>query len=229
MSELVVFGRQPVREALADRSVVVVQVLVSRDAGGLEDIVAVARSRDVPVRMVTADKVSRMSGNRRHDQGVVATVDAPGLRPLDGASLAGPVVLLDGVTNPMNVGLIVRSATAFGFGVVLPEAGSPDLGPLVLKASAGVAFSASVWRCPSAAAGVGVVRDAGYRVVGLDAAAAVSIDSWTRPARFALVLGNESAGLSVSVDETVAIPMVGSVDSLNVAVAAGIACYALSR
>ena len=213
------------REALADSAVAVSQVLVARSARGVEDIVASARSRGAEVRLVSADKVTRMSGNGRHDQGVVAVVEAPAAS----GALGPRVVLLDGVTNPSNVGMIVRAAAAFGFEVLVPEAGSPDVGPLMVKASAGVALSVPVRRCATAAEGVAALRAAGFRVVGLAAGAAASIESVRVDGPVALVLGNETAGLSVEVDELVSIPMAAGVESLNVAVAAGIACFALSR
>jgi 23S rRNA (guanosine2251-2'-O)-methyltransferase len=232
VADLVVYGRQPVREALAHPSVVVEQVLVCRDAVGVEDIVDAARARGVAVRLVSADKVGRVSGNRRQDQGVVATVAVPAA--VSSAALNGPVVVLDGVTNPANVGMIIRTAAAFGFGVMVPDAGSPEIGPLVVKASAGVALFAPVRRCATAAAGVADLRAAGYQVIGLRAGAAPLGPVGVAAAeRFALVLGSETAGLSPEVaalvDDWAGIPMAGGVESLNVAVAAGIACYALTR
>lgn len=228
---LVLYGRQPVREALANPQVAVEQVLVSRRARDVEDIAELAAGRGVPLRWVSPEKVTRMSGNGRHDQGVVATVAMAALAELSAADPpAVPVLVVDGVTNPANVGMIIRTATAFGFGVVLPRAGSPDVGPLVVKASAGVALSAALWRCDTAESAVEALRAGGFRVLGLFAGAAKAVeevDAGTEPV--ALVLGNETSGLSVAVDEAVSIPMGPGVESLNVAVAAGIACYSLRR
>jgi 23S rRNA (guanosine2251-2'-O)-methyltransferase len=238
----VVFGRQPVLEALRDPAVVVEEVLLSRRLA-MPDVVAAAADRGVAVRRVAPEKVGRVSGNARHDQGVVALVGMSGFAELRDslAALAlapsgpsGPVLVLDGVTNPGNVGMILRTAVAFGVGgVVLPRAGSPDVGPLVVKASAGVALHAPVLRCDTAAEGVALLRAAGFRVLGLAAGAASSIWSMSmdrdQPERIAVVLGNETSGLSVEVDELVSIPMTGGVDSLNVAVAAGVLCAELAR
>ena len=80
-----VYGRMPVLEALLDPAVQVEKVLLARTARGdsVDEIVAAARQRGVTVQKVAPEKVTRVSGNGRHDQGVVADVEAPGLRELD--------------------------------------------------------------------------------------------------------------------------------------------------
>jgi 23S rRNA (guanosine2251-2'-O)-methyltransferase len=176
--------------------------------------------------------VTRMSGNGRHDQGVVAEVAAPGLRPLaERLATATPdaVLVLDGVTNPQNVGMIIRTAAAAGLdGVVLPEAGSPGVGPLVVKASAGVAFRATILSTPTAADAVTKLRAAGLTVIGLRAGAP-SLYEGALPQRAAWVLGGEHDGVTVDVDEWRSLPLANGVESLNVAVTAGIVAYELVR
>lgn len=228
-----VYGRMPVLEALLDPAVRVEKVVLARSARGdsVDEIVEAARDRGVPVQRVAPEKVTRISGNGRHDQGVVADVVAPGLRELDDEVPGGRLALLvlDGVTNPANVGMVIRTATGAGLeGVVLPRAGSPDIGPLVVKASAGVAFRATVYRSASAAAAVARLRSAGVEIVGLRAGAEPLFGA-DLPERAAYVLGNETDGVSVDVDRWVSIPMANGVDSLNVAVAAGIVSYEIAR
>jgi 23S rRNA (guanosine2251-2'-O)-methyltransferase len=225
----VVYGRQPVLEALADEAVVVEEVLLSRRLA-MDDVVSAAGRRGVPLRRVAPEKVGRVSGSPRHDQGVVASVLVASVLELAESMPSSPVLVLDGVTNPSNVGMIVRTAVAFGVGaVVLPRAGSPDVGPLVVKASAGVALHAPLRRCDTAADAVRLLRAAGFRVLGLEAGAQTSLWSVELPDKVAFVLGNETHGLSVDVDETVTIPLAGGVESLNVAVAAGVLCAELAR
>jgi 23S rRNA (guanosine2251-2'-O)-methyltransferase len=226
---LVVYGRQPVLAALADAEVIVEEVLVSR-RGSFSEVVEAASGRGVPVRRVAPEKVGRVSGNPRQDQGVVASVRTAGVAELRSSVLTSPVLVLDGVTNPGNVGMILRTAAAFGMGgVVLPRAGSPDVGPLVVKASAGVALRSPLRRCDTAGEAVEVLRAAGFRVLGLRADAPTSLWSVELPAQVAFVLGSETHGLSVAVDEAVSIPMAPGVESLNVAVAAGVLCAELAR
>lgn len=232
---ITVFGRRPVLEALLDEAVVVEKVLLARSARGdsVDEIVAAAARRGVRVQRVAPEKVTRVSGNGRHDQGVVADIDAPGMGELDawlpGAPARCALLVLDGITNPANVGMVVRTATAAGLdGVVLPRAGSPDVGPLVIKASAGVAFRATVLQCATATSGVAALRAAGIEVVGLRGGDESLFDAPVGD-RVALVLGNETDGVSVDVDRWLSIPLANDVDSLNVAVAAGIVAYEVAR
>ena len=95
--------------------------------------------------------------------------------------------------------MVLRSATAAGLdGVLLPRRGVPAIDPLVVKASAGVAFRAPVLRAATAEEGCAALRDGGFAVLGLDAAGASLLDA-ELPRRVALVLGNETDGLSAAV------------------------------
>lgn len=229
-----VYGRMPVLEALLDEGVAVTKVMLARTARGdsVDEIVAAARQRGVALQRVAPEKVTRVSGNGRHDQGVVADVEAPGLRELDDEIPAGrlALVVLDGVTNPANVGMVLRTATAAGLdGVVLPRAGSPDLGPLVVKASAGVAFRSTVLQASTARDAVARLRTAGLEIIGLRGHSAQSLFEASLPDRAAFVLGNETDGVTVAVDRWVSIPMANGVESLNVAVAAALVSYEIAR
>ncbi|HEX4979867.1 MAG TPA: RNA methyltransferase [Acidimicrobiales bacterium] len=235
---LTVYGRRPVLEALARRDLRVAKVLVSTAAQGPEvaEIERAAAVRGVEIRRVPPTEVTRVSRNGRHDQGVAADVEAASMRGLDEWLAVGPpdpatVVVLDGVTNPQNVGMILRTATAAGAdGVVVPTAGVADLGPLVVKASAGVAFRAPILRARTGAGAVDALRSHGFRVYGLDPDARRSLYE-QRPFadRSAFVLGGEHDGVRVEVDEVIGVPMAGGVESLNVAVAAGVVCFELLR
>lgn len=234
---LTVYGRRPVLEALQDTTLRVVKVLVAENARGPEvaDIVRLAADRGVDARRVPPREVTRISRNGRHDQGVAADVEAPRMRALDdfveGAAPIATVAVLDGITNPQNVGMILRTATAVGLdAVVVPSAGVADLGPLVVKASAGLAFAAPIVRARTATAAVDRLRAASFRVYGLDARGARSLyDPRPFADRSAFVFGGEHEGLTVEVDELVSIPTSGAAESLNVAVAAGVVCFELLR
>ena len=233
---LTIYGRMPVLEALQSAGVDVSAVFVARNARGdsIDDIIDAAEAAGLKVQRVAPERVTRISGNGRHDQGVAAEVVAHGLRRLaewvTDAPLAFRLFLLDGVTNPSNVGMIVRTAVAAGFdGVVVPMVGVAEIGPLVIKASAGVVFRAPLLRVETASAAVALLREAGTRIIGLDGAATASIYDVDLSGRIGLVLGNETDGVQVEVDEAVAIPLRGGVESLNVATAAAVAAFEVAR
>jgi 23S rRNA (guanosine2251-2'-O)-methyltransferase len=242
---ITVYGRKPVQEALDDADLHVDKVVLADDARGepVRAILAAARARGVPVQRATAHRVKVLAGNGRHDQGVLADVVAPRMQPVDEFLAAlnssglgndpAAVLVLDGVTNPANVGMVLRSATAAGLdGVLLPRRGVPAIDPLVVKASAGVAFRAPVLRAATAEEGCAALRDGGFAVLGLHASGASLLDA-ELPRRVALVLGNETDGLSAGVREVcdglLAIPMEGGVESLNVASAGAVAAFELRR
>src|SRR3954469_1140634 len=230
----------PVLEALDDAGLRVDKVILAEGLHGapVRAILDAARARGVRVERASAHRVKVLAGNGRHDQGVLADVVAPRMEPvgefLDRLS-DGParVLVLDRLTNPANVGMILRSATAAGLdGVLLPRRGLPAIDPLVVKASAGVAFRAPVLRASTVEEGCAALRDAGFGVYGLAAGGPSLLDA-ALPDRVALVLGNETDGLSDAVHEhldgTLAIPMQGGVESLNVASAAAVAAFDLLR
>jgi 23S rRNA (guanosine2251-2'-O)-methyltransferase len=241
-TSITVYGRLPVLEALADPDVAVTSVLLARTLRGpsADEVLAAAAQRGVTVRRLPPEKITRISGDARHDQGVVADIAAPGIEPLEdwlarlGPGATASLLVLDGVTNPGNVGMIIRSAAGAGLsGVVLPEAGSPDVGPLVVRASAGIALRATVLRCGTAASGVAALAEAGLTVHGLRADGAEPLFTTELPERAAFVLGNEtdgiSPGVSALVERWVAIPLASDVESLNVASAAAVVAFELAR
>ena len=161
-----IYGRNPVLEALGDPSLTVDKVLMADSAHGphVSEIRSAARARGVPVQLVGAERVKKIAGNGKQDQGVCADVVAPRMRPLDLAladGLRGPIIVLDGITTPANVGMILRTATAAGFsGIVVPRRGVASIDPLVVKASAGVAFKAPILKVATAVEAVRLLLDA---------------------------------------------------------------------
>ncbi|MDQ3788924.1 MAG: RNA methyltransferase [Actinomycetota bacterium] len=233
-----VFGRKPVLEALADRRLDVDKVILADNARGAaaKEIIDAAGARSVRVERASAHRVKVLAGNGKQDQGVLADVVAPRMRRLADGLAARPatVLVLDGITTPANVGMILRTATAAGIdGIVVPRRGVASIDPLVVKASAGVAFHAPVLRCYTAEEACVALRAAGYPLFALDGAARQSLFDATLPKRAAYVLGGETAGVSPEVRKhvtgLVSIPMAGGVESLNVASAAAVLCFELVR
>ncbi|MFD1151591.1 TrmH family RNA methyltransferase [Saccharothrix hoggarensis] len=238
-----VYGRKPVLEALDDPRLEVDKVMLADTARGpaAREILDAARRRGVAVQRATAQRVKVLAGNGKQDQGVLADVVAPRMRPLDVGlreleRRGGPgnVLVLDGITTPANVGMILRTATAAGVdGIVVPRRGVASIDPMVVKASAGVAFRAPVLRCATAAEAAAALAAAGYPIYALDANAKQSVYAADLPKRAAFVLGSETAGISDDVRPHVtgwlSIPMAAGVESLNVASAAAVLCFEVVR
>ncbi len=242
---LTVYGRMPVAEALADTAVPVARVFIADNARGdnVERIVGAARQRGVNVERVPEARLAALARNGRQHQGVAADIAPPGLGPLDayleqrrGRRHATSVLLLDGVHNPANVGMIIRAAVGAGIdGIVVPRRETAELGPLVLKASAGVALRATLLRTDTAADAALALLDARFALIGLDGGHPEAEPLFTAelPERAAYVLGNETDGLSAAVaalvERRLAIPLANAVESLNVACAASVMAFELAR
>ncbi len=242
---ITVYGRKPVREVLEEPGLAVRRVFVARNARGegVDLIRRTASQRGVAVLDKSAAEVSRISRRPKQDQGVAADVEAPSMRALDEyvAELGEPgeamtpaaLLALDNVTTPANVGMILRTATVLGLdGVVLPRRGCPEIGPLVIKASAGVAFRAPILRCAELSDALSECKLRGFAVYGLSDAGRATLSEVRPRTRAVFVLGNETEGIGEAaaplVDEWVRIPMARRGDSLNVASAAAIVCFALA-
>lgn len=247
---MTVYGRKPVLEALADPQLEVDKVILADTARGpaASEIQRAAKDAGVAVQRASAHRVKVLAGNGKQDQGVLADVVAPRMRPLEQAltdrNPPAPLLVLDGITTPANVGMILRTATAAGVaGIVVPRKGVAALDPLVVKASAGVAFRAPVLRTGTALDAAEQLTDAGFAVYALGAtdsapaggqrSAAEPLFDAELPARSAFVLGGETEGIDPDVAAYVAsrlsIPMPGDVESLNVSAAAAVLCFELVR
>ncbi|MGP1347365.1 MAG: TrmH family RNA methyltransferase [Phycisphaerales bacterium] len=245
-SSLIVFGKRSVAEALAEPSVHIERILIAREAAPAirKDIAAAARQRHIDPETIPGRELTTITAQPRHDQGVAARIRLSNITSVEaiaqsatGADAARPIRLLalDHVTNPQNVGMIVRSALAMGIaGLVWPTVGVPWINGLVVKAAAG-----TIYRCPIVRAegpleeALWALQARGFTIIGLDANASEDLPNHTPPHRAVYVLGAEAAGLSPAVagtvDRTVRIPMAAGVESLNVAVAAALLCYAIAR
>lgn len=243
---ITIYGRKPVLEALSVGGIQVDKVLVTKKARGgvIDEITALAEQAGVAVLRVDPREVTRLSRNAKQDQGVVADVVAPRMDGLDrwlalGEREGGPgstcqLLMLDGLTNPQNVGMVLRTAVAAEIdAVVVPRRGCPEIGPLVVKASAGVAFRARILRTPSARDGLERLGAAGFRRYALAGEAPEDLFSTSLAGRSVFVLGNETAGVGTAaraqIDAQLRIPMGGGVESLNVAVAGALVAYELRR
>lgn len=242
---IVVYGRRAVLEALAEPRVEVLGVRVDRQvpASFGSELDAACRARGVAVEAVSLAEINRLTGDPRQDQGVAARIRLTHVLELEsfvqslgGSAAARPVRVLaiDAITNPQNVGMIVRSVVAFGLdGLLWPQVGCPWVSGLIIKASAACVYRCPILRCGALEEGLWTLQRAGFLVYGLDAEGEQDLHALRPAHRAVFVLGSETAGLSASVratlDARVRIDMAAGVDSLNAAVAAGIVCFCAAR
>ena len=238
---LTLYGRKPALEALEDASLTIHCLHLAnsnRPSGIIAQLIKEAELRGIVIRYHDRPALSRISKNSRQDQGVALDVVCPNFMTLE-AFIDLPekprtVLALDGVTNPQNVGMIIRSAVAAGMdGLLYPKRGIASLGPLVIKASAGNVFRAPIVRCKSTADAVIALKSRGYQVATLEVAAATSLFKFKAADNLVCVLGSENDGLGREVaalaDTRLKIPMANGVESLNVAVTAALVSFHLGR
>lgn len=238
---LTLYGRKPALEALEDVSLTIHCVHLAnsnRPTGIIAQIIKEAEHRGIAIRYHDRQALSRISKNGRQDQGVALDVICPNYMSLetfiDLPAQPRTVLALDGVTNPQNVGMIIRSAVAAGVdGMLYPRRGIASLGPLVIKASAGNVFRAPIIRCDSTASAVTSLKSKGYQVAILEPAAMTSLFEYHAPDNLVCVLGGESGGIGEAVealaDTRLSIPMANGVESLNVAVTAALVAFYLRQ
>ncbi|MEE2787866.1 MAG: RNA methyltransferase [Myxococcota bacterium] len=237
---LTIFGRKPVLEALDDPDLTFGPLRIDQRAKGdlIQQIIKMARKRGIKVTRASSREVNRISRNAKQDQGCVLDVVAPQMMALDAwletRTQTAQLLLLDGVTTPSNVGMIIRAATAAGLGgIIVPRRGCPAVGPLVIKASAGTAFKAPLLRAERAVDAVLALKNAGFATHGLMGDADQVLYECHAPDDCVWILGNETNGISDAVashlDRRITIPMAGGVESLNVATAGAIVAFELAR
>ena len=207
----------------------------------VKEIYAAAGNKGIPLLEASCADLDRHTEGAVH-QGVAATVPpydyahpSDLLRRASDAGQPPLIVALDGVTDPRNLGAVVRSVAAFGgHGVVVPERRAAGMTASAWKTSAGAAARIPVARATNLRRALQEYQEAGLFIVGLDADGDVALpDLRLADGPIVVVVGAEGAGLSRLIRETcdqvVSIPMRGQFESLNAGVAAGIAMYEVAR
>lgn len=234
---LTIYGRKPVLEALQDNRLQPFKLHLAesnKPAAIIQDIENAAQRRNVTVEFHTKAALSRISKNGKQDQGVALDVRCPGFTGDEEFLAELPdefqLIALDSVTNPQNLGMIIRTVCASPMhGLLLPEKGCARLDALVIKASAGTLFKARLIFCQDLAKSLQRFQTSGARIYGLAADASDSIGQLDTQPRSIFVLGNESRGLSPECrqlcNQFVRIPMANRVESLNVSIAAALIAF----
>ena len=231
----VLAGRRPVLESL--RGNAKVRQIYIEPQRAFPDIREAAEAQSIPVADRDRAELERLSDGVRH-QGVVALADDYQFCEL-GEILAhaegAPVlVALDQVTDPQNLGAIIRSAVTLGLdGVIFPKHRAAGITSAVVRASAGATEHASIARVTNLQRTLLSLSESGMEIIGLDARADIEIQELApSTAGRILVIGSEGKGLRRMVrqrcDIVVQIPQKGPMESLNASVAAAIAMYEIS-
>lgn len=225
----IIYGVRPVVEALKGRRRRVIEVL---DAAGSGEVRAAAGG--VPVKKVSRDRVDELARGGVH-QGVVARVESYPYSGL-GEILAVPeplILVLDGVTDPRNLGAVLRTADGAGAsGVVIPKDKAVGVTAAAVKASAGASEHVRVARVTNLRRAVDAMKEANVWVYAAEAGG-TDYAKLDLAGPVALILGSEGRGVRRLVreacDGSVSVPMLGAVSSLNVSVAAAVLAYEARR
>ena len=224
------WGRHAVAAALANPERSIVRISVTREAADDYDI-----DPAIPVTFADAADLGRLVPRDAPHQGIVAEVERlPDIwlgDLLDGAADGRPLLILDQVTDPHNVGAILRSAAAFNaLGLVTQDRHAPPESGALAKAASGALETVPWVRVVNLSRALDEIAEAGFWRVGLTGEAEMTLREALGPARVALVLGAEGEGMrhntQAHCDALARLPISDRVESLNVSNAAAIALYA---
>ena len=224
------YGLHTVRAALDNPRRRISRMLVTRNAAerlGISDPAALP----FPAELVEPKEIDRLTGSEAVHQGVV--IEAEPLKPkrLDALGETPLVLVLDQVTDPHNVGAIMRSAVAFGAGALITTTRhSPTESGVLAKSASGALEHIDHIEVGNLAQAIETLHEAGFQTIGLDSEGPADLEATFSGKRIALVLGSEGKGLRQKTRETVTalarLDMPGAIRSLNVSNAAAVALYA---
>jgi 23S rRNA (guanosine2251-2'-O)-methyltransferase len=241
MSEFV-YGINPVREGLQGVRRRPLEMFVARDqrSARIEELLAEAQTAGVPVRMRDKGDLDRLAGNPHH-QGAVLRIEPFAYVAFEdlvarwrNSGEKAFFVVLDGITDPHNLGAILRSADAGGcHGVIVPKDRACPVTGVVDKASAGALEHILLCQVTNLSRTLEALKEEGVWIYGLAGESATTLYQAELSGDLALVVGSEGAGMRPNVsrhcDHLLSIPMHGGVSSLNASVAAGVALFEVVR
>ncbi len=232
---LTLYGRHAVMEALSDESLTIHKLHLStsnKPSGEIDQMIQIADAREIPIARHDKQALSRISRNARQDQGVALDVVMDHF--VDEEEIVRQehcrIIALDGVTNPQNLGMIIRSCAAGNVdALLLPTKGNAQITPLVIQASAGTLFRLPIIKTSDLVASLERFKKHSANVYALEADASLDYRKVPAEGKNIFVLGNESEGISPAVSRTcnaaITIPMARGVESLNVAVTASLLAF----
>ncbi len=238
-SLLTIYGRKPVLEALQNPQLDIYKLHLAdsnKRSGIIADIIASAEQRNIAIAYHERKALSRISRNGKQDQGVAADIALTNYQTTEqflakrDRSQPFRLIALDSVTNPQNLGMIIRSVAA-GYidGLIVPQQGCAPLSPLVIKASAGTLFKAPIIYSKTLPAALDSLAGDDTEVCILSSHAKQSLFDYRPAGNCIFILGNETEGVSPAIikqaNQQLAIPMNNGVESLNVAITAALIAF----
>ena len=230
-----IYGVHAVEEALGQRAIDHILIKEGPSSRRVQEIINRSRTLGVSVRFAPRQALERAAGTAHH-QDVVAVCSAKAYVELESllASRAPLLVALDGVEDPRNLGAVARAAVAAGAdGLVIPERRAAGLTPAAAAASAGALEHLQVARVPNLVRALVELKKSNVWIYGFDPQATKTYLGLDCRVSCLLLFGGEGRGLSrlarEAADELARIPLRGPVESLNVAVAAGIVLFEAAR
>ncbi|HEY8938584.1 MAG TPA: RNA methyltransferase, partial [Cellvibrio sp.] len=208
-SLMTVYGRKTVLEALQDPATYIYRLHLAKSnksAEIIDEIIGLAQAKGAEITYHDRQALSRISKNAAQDQGVAADLQLRGYQLYDefianNAQKKYTLLALDGVQNPQNLGMIIRSACAGNIdGILLPQKGNAQIDPLVIKASAGTVFRAPLLRCKDLKEALIDFKKNGATLCALSSHAQTELKKFSPAGPCIYVLGNESEGVSKEVD-----------------------------
>jgi len=227
----VLCGLNPVLELLHASPTLIEKLYLVPALQNGERIAAEARGLGIGVEITDRSVLDQMTGSAHH-QGVAARTKPFAFMAIEDLLQATPplLVVLDGITDPQNLGAIVRSAEVLGAGgVVVPKDRSVGVTPTVIRASSGAAIHLPIVQVVNLVRALEQIKESGYWIIGLDAAGTSKFQDLPTFELASIVIGGEGKGMrplvARSCDFTVSIPVRGRVSSLNAGAAAAIGIH----
>lgn len=245
MRELI-FGFHAIEEALKSPKAGSTLYIVKGESRAKKIEMLAISTGKVVIKKVNKEDLNKIAPEKEHrgailDLGSSSKAGARGLKSITTKDFldslkdneSATVLVLDGITDPHNLGAILRSADQFGVSmVIIPQRRSASMNETVLRISSGAARYVPICKAVNLSREIDLLKDNGFWIYGADMNGSSSYNT-SFEKRTVIVMGNEGAGISRIIrekcDHIISIPMVGHIDSLNVSVATGILLYEIKR
>ena len=236
---LIIYGINPLLERIRQGGQGISEIIVAigRKGREVDNILSWASVKGIPVAFKDKASLDYISGGSAH-QGMAAVCAAYAYVSIDeliaNSTKANLVLMLDGITDPQNLGALIRTAHCLGVkGVIIPENRAAAVTATVIKASAGAANWLPVAREVNLTRAIDYLKERGFWIYGADADQGTDVTQFADTGPVCLIMGSEGRGIRPLVrkkcDFLLSIPMAGKLASLNVSVAAGIILYEIAR